>query len=277
MKNIIVPVDFSELSGYAMDMATKIARKSGAAVTALKIIDVPGDVLFDKNGNLLDCAEYDAGSIRREAAESESKFPEWLAAFDVPATGIVKMGHWYENILREAENTSADLLVMGTEFTTGIREKMMASVADKVVRKSDLPVLTLKCDRADLEIRRIALVGDFRSPQTTKLDAFKAIAAAFGAEIFLVKINTQNDFETHRQVHERMHAFAQMNDLPTDLVHIYSDRSVEEGIKHFSEDFHIDLLAIGTHMRSDFSHLFRGSIAEGIVNHLFKPILTFKL
>ena len=54
-----------------------------------------------------------------------------------------------------------------------------------------------------------------------------------------------------------------------------SDESVEKGIVNFSGETGIDFVAIGTHQRSGLSRLFKHSISEDIVNHVWQPILTF--
>lgn len=277
MKNILVPTNFSELSDYAFDLATKIAVANGAEIHALKVIEAPGDTLFDKEGNLLECTEYDTANLKSEARDAENKMTEWLDKKSVPADGMVKIGHWYEVILDQANKCNCDLIVMGAEYSSGIKEAIKATVADRIVRKSTIPVLTLKCDRRDLELKSILIAGDFRSPAKADLDILKKLLAAFKADLHFLKVNTDKDFETQRQVMDRMQAFADINQLQVKSFNVYCDRTMEQGIVNFCDDYNMDLLAIGKHDRSDLSHLFRSSKAEDIVNHVFKPILTFKI
>jgi len=277
MKNILVPTNFSELSDYAFDLAMKIAVANGANIHALKVIEAPGDTLFDKEGNLLECTEYDTAKLKSEAKDAENKMAEWLAKKSIQAGGMIKIGHWYEVILDQANKCNCDLIVMGAEYSSGIKEAITATVADRIVRKSTIPVLSLKCDRRELELKNILIAGDFRSPAKADLDILKKLLIAFKADLHLLKVNTDKDFETQRQVKDRMQTFADLNQLQVKSFNIYCDRSMEQGIVNFCDDYNMDLLAIGKHDRSDLSHLFRSSKAEDIVNHVFKPILTFKI
>jgi nucleotide-binding universal stress UspA family protein len=277
MKNILVPTDFSELSDFAFDLANKIARASGAKIRALKVIEAPGDTLFDKEGNLLECSEYDVTALKLDASDAEINMKEWLDTKSSEATGKVRIGHWYDLILDEAIKCDCDLIVMGAEYATGIKENLRATVADRIVRKSPVPVMTLKCDRGDMELRKIVLAGDFRAPAKAEIESLQILQSSFAAELHLLKVNTEKDFETQRQVLERMEKFAEINDLHVSGYHVYCDRGVEQGIVNFCDDYEMDILAIGKHDRSDLSHLFRGSKAEDVVNHVFKPILTFKI
>jgi nucleotide-binding universal stress UspA family protein len=56
---------------------------------------------------------------------------------------------------------------------------------------------------------------------------------------------------------------------------IFNDLSEEEGIIHFAEAVNADLIAMATHGRTGFAHVLVGSIAEDVVNHARKPVLTF--
>jgi nucleotide-binding universal stress UspA family protein len=58
---------------------------------------------------------------------------------------------------------------------------------------------------------------------------------------------------------------------------IYNDDSEEKGIIHFSEEVNADVIAVATHGRTGLSHLLSGSIAEDIVNHANRPVLTINL
>lgn len=277
MKKILVPVDFSPVSDYAFELATHLAKDTGASVEVIHIVHAPGETLFDKNGELLECTEFDVTPLREEAHSTALRLKEWIAAKSFPVASTVKIGNFYETLLKVSEEGNYDLVVTGAEHVHGLKQSIKGTLADKFIRKTDVPVLTVKCDRSQLAVRKILLAGDFRSPQKENLSVLNTLISTYNAELHLVKVNTQKDFETERQVLERMKKFIELNDLQNAHIHIYNDRSVEEGIVHFCEDYQMDVLAIGTHGRSDFSHLFRGSKAEDVVNHIFKPILTFKI
>ncbi|NJO03488.1 MAG: universal stress protein [Bacteroidia bacterium] len=59
--------------------------------------------------------------------------------------------------------------------------------------------------------------------------------------------------------------------------HIYNELNEENGIIYFAEDMHADLIAVITHQRTGLAHLISGSIAEDVVNHANRPVLTFGL
>jgi nucleotide-binding universal stress UspA family protein len=58
---------------------------------------------------------------------------------------------------------------------------------------------------------------------------------------------------------------------------VYCDESVEQGIVNFCADTGIDFVTIGTHQRGSFSRLFKKSISNQVVNHIWQPVLTFPI
>jgi nucleotide-binding universal stress UspA family protein len=56
---------------------------------------------------------------------------------------------------------------------------------------------------------------------------------------------------------------------------VFSDFSEEDGIIDFATSVNADMIAMATHGRSGFAHVLAGSIAEDVVNHSSKPVLTF--
>jgi nucleotide-binding universal stress UspA family protein len=60
-------------------------------------------------------------------------------------------------------------------------------------------------------------------------------------------------------------------------LHIFNDANVEKGIINFSNSINADLIGLSTHGRTGLAHFFNGSISEDLVNHVIKPVITFKI
>jgi nucleotide-binding universal stress UspA family protein len=66
-------------------------------------------------------------------------------------------------------------------------------------------------------------------------------------------------------------------DFDSSRFHIYNDTTVERGIRNFASKMNADLIGIGTHERKGISHFISGSLADDLVNHIEKPIITFRI
>ena len=72
-----------------------------------------------------------------------------------------------------------------------------------------------------------------------------------------------------------MQEFAKRLQLKNFTLNIFSDNTEEEGIIYFADHINADLIAMATHGRTGFAHVISGSIAEDVVSHSKRPVLTF--
>ena len=142
LQTILFATDFSESSDYAFAHALRLARKFNARLLLLHVINEPVDlrgfyaphISFDK----LEEEIQEAAQVMMEKfCQSRLRdFANYEAAI-VP--GIA-----YEEVLKKAVEADADMIVLGTHGRTGLDHMLFGSTAEKVVRKSAVPVLTVR-------------------------------------------------------------------------------------------------------------------------------------
>ena len=139
-KVILLPTDFAECSGCALDIAADLATRYGARLIVLHVVETlgPENVTFGEVATQLEPEGY---RRRLEADLRRVKPPvpaeirvDYLLIDGSPAAGIERVA---------AEN-HCDLIVMGTHGHRGIGRLLMGSVAEGVVRRAACPVLTVK-------------------------------------------------------------------------------------------------------------------------------------
>lgn len=135
-KHILVPTDFGEAAGHATDLALNLAKKYGAKVTLVHAFFVPalayGDGWALPIDEMLRSAE---DAVGKALAKAKDRFPNTEA--------LIVKGEAWEQILGVAKDRRADLIVMGTHGRRGLSHVFLGSVAEKVVRLSPIPVLTV--------------------------------------------------------------------------------------------------------------------------------------
>lgn len=139
-KHILVPIDFGESSRRALDVAIDLAKSSEATLTLFHAFEIPALVY---QGMMT--APVDLLTPVQEAAERQ--FDAELAALRArapKATGTLVPGVPWQEILRAAKDHNVDLIVIGTHGRRGISRALLGSVAEKVVRLSPVPVLTVR-------------------------------------------------------------------------------------------------------------------------------------
>jgi nucleotide-binding universal stress UspA family protein len=135
IRHILAPTDFSEHSKQAVTYAFELAQKVNAKLSLLHVIEVP--VYAIEVALPLEELEQVA---RRELARL---LPEAETAH-VAVTRLVVMGMPYQRILETAADEQVDMIVMATHGRTGLSHLFMGSVAERVVRTSPCPVLTIR-------------------------------------------------------------------------------------------------------------------------------------
>ena len=141
IKKILVPTDLSELSLASIDYARSLANVYGARVFLLHAVDVVPVVSFPTIDFTLET------SLQDEAEKGKAILENFASRFlgDVEqVTAVVRRGFAYEEIMRFVDEEEIDLIVMATHGRTGLPHIIMGSVAERVVRHSPVPVLTIK-------------------------------------------------------------------------------------------------------------------------------------
>ena len=137
--NILVPVDFGEPSERALELATDLANQSGGEITILHVFDVPAS--YPGMGlSPVDLLAPMWAAGRKQLEDTLAKVKATTPrAIEETARGVP----WRE-ILASIERHRPDLVVMGTRGRRGLPRMVLGSVAEKIVRLSPVPVLTVR-------------------------------------------------------------------------------------------------------------------------------------
>ena len=141
-KSILFATDFSESSDHAFEYAFTVAKRFDARLLVLHVINE----LVDLRGFYVPHISID--KLEEEMAESAGKMMDKF--IKVHSQGyeqiepIVVAGIPYDEILKKGEEESVDMIVLGTHGRTGLDHVLFGSTAEKVVRKSKVPVMTIR-------------------------------------------------------------------------------------------------------------------------------------
>ena len=141
IKKILVPTDFSEHSNRVLQSAIMIARKFGAAIEVVFVVEsldayagfaVPHLPLENLEKELLERA-------RRKMTE----FINENMAKEIPHAGAVLNGKVAEEIVRHADAQGCDLIMIGTQTCKGVEKALFGSVTERVIKTANCPVLSM--------------------------------------------------------------------------------------------------------------------------------------
>lgn len=142
LKTILVAVDFSESSHKAFATALFMARTFEARLLLLHVINEP----VDMRGFYVPHISFDR--LEEEIAEGAAKLMAQFCKNNLKDVTnyetLIVAGVPYQEIIQVATREDVDMIVMGTHGRTGLDHVLFGSTAEKVVRKSTLPVLTVR-------------------------------------------------------------------------------------------------------------------------------------
>lgn len=142
-KRICCPIDFSDASRAAMEVAADLARRFEADLMLLHAYPIPGYTFPD--GSVVASPKM----MQDLADQAQKHLEEWRLEAEklvgAPRVTAEKaVGEPAAEILEAARDARADLIVMGTHGRTGLEHALMGSIAERVVRRALCPVLTVR-------------------------------------------------------------------------------------------------------------------------------------
>jgi|ETNmetMinimDraft_4_1059912.scaffolds.fasta_scaffold02303_2 nucleotide-binding universal stress UspA family protein len=143
IKNILVPVDFSECSLKAWKYALAFARQFGASVTACHIINSNQFGCPDWNIDYANYLVYEE-KIEEKATERLNDLIANEAGTGIKIKGEVNTGQVVDEVLEMAAELDADIILISTHGYTGLKHAFLGSTAESVVRRAACPVLVVR-------------------------------------------------------------------------------------------------------------------------------------
>lgn len=277
MKKIIVPIDFSNYSEYALKAAALLAKKTEAVIYALHMLDI-------QEINLSQSPDFSQEKSIYFLKMAEKKFKNFLQKEflqEVKVVPVVKHYKVFSEINEIAKEINADLVIMGSEGATGFKEFFTGSNTEKVIRHSEVPVLVIKNELNDANFKNIVFATDFSEESIPAYKNMLATLDFLNAKKHIIYVNLPNEnFKTTPEMDALANNFLMKAEGNIDRlinVNYVCAKSIEQGILSYSNAAGADLITLITHGRTGLAHLFSGSISEDVSNHATLPIMTFKM
>ncbi|HEX5171890.1 MAG TPA: universal stress protein [Cyclobacteriaceae bacterium] len=276
MKKILVPCDFSDQAVAAFRVALDIAKQSGGEVNLINIIEVP--IMHDTV--LMPTLNFEEALFKEMEANAKKQFEKLKVKFAKDfrkVKTIVTYGITAVSILNHIEENNIDMVVMGTKGASGLSELLIGSNAEKVVRRSPVPVLVVKKYVKLSSLKRIVFPSTLEKEHEDLVMGVKRLQSFLKATLDIVFINTPTNFSRDTATMKQLNDFARRFMLKDYTLNIYNDTFEESGVINFTHSIKADMIAMGTHGRKGLSHILSGSVTEDVVNHVDCPIWTYAI
>jgi nucleotide-binding universal stress UspA family protein len=285
---ILIPTDGSEHAVRAAEYGVYLARAFDATVHLLAVVDV------QSAGGLFDAGGLDDAFVDRLEAEGETSLEAVEAVTadtDRVRTALVR-GSPAEAILEYAAEQDADVIAMGTHGRTGVNRYIAGSVTERVVRRAEVPVLTVRAtdgSRLDGDYTDVLVPTDGSEAADAAVAHGLAVAERVGARVHAVNVVDVSRFgagpdfapvlELHDNLVERGEAVtesiaARAREDGLDAVSEVREGSPSRSLLAYADEQGIDLITMGTHGRSGLDRYLLGSTTERTIRHAEMPVLV---
>ena len=276
MKNILVPSDFSDNARDALNYAVNVADQCGSRLHLLNVSHV-----VSRTTDMLNSAMM----VRRMVEQAEREFAELKAELirdmqekgkHVPHIEYVTMeGDVVETIVDAAKEVEADLIIMGTQGASGLREVVMGSNTANVIRQTSCPVLSVPKDLEYKSIERITFATDLLEDDSAILKQLVAFAKHFDARIQILTVWDEHMKKELRDLDELQDRLVRNISYPNISFHIVKEADILEGINGFTLSHETDVIALLTRGRNFFERIFSPSLTRKFSMHSEVPVLAF--
>ena len=278
MKKILVPTDFSKPAQIAIDVAGDIARKANAELILLHVVEEASGTSFNITGEVDVSSGWEDKLFTMKLIERSKKQMAKLFE-EVKTTGVkvkqeLRLGTAFHGMRDIITEQKVDLVVMGTAGHTKLEEMIIGTNTEKVVRHAKCPVLTVHKKPVTNDFKNIVYATSMSKDEEIFSRIVRNTQQLYDSTVHLVRINTPGNFQRDVVVKKYMQDFAKKLQLKNYTINIFNDLTEEEGIIYFADSINADLIALATHGRTGFAHVLAGSIAEEVVSHSKRPVLT---
>ncbi|MCG8590100.1 MAG: universal stress protein [Proteobacteria bacterium] len=295
VRSVIVGTDFSETASLALNRGVELALQHRAPLRLIHAVHLQP---FLDGGPPLTALPPDfEGRLRAAAVDQLEQWRRDAEAEGVRAEAEVVTGAPASALVDAVAKAPDGVLVIGTRGQTGFKHLLLGSTANRVVRESTSPVLTVHPGDADelRDMQTILVPTDFSADAER---AIEQVGRLFGhqaeqAQVVLAHVDhlpvllqpvfaewrwlgfEQDDLATH--LHDRLQRAAQpLRDAGFDVECVLREGHPHAVISAMAACLRADLIAMGVRGRSKLERAFLGRTVERVIQHASCPVLTVR-
>jgi nucleotide-binding universal stress UspA family protein len=279
---ILVPTDASDAAEKAVEGALGLATGFDASLRVIHVVeldDVPACVKSEASAEQVEHGEALLSAIADRADERGIPVTTEVIETSEPV---------HQEIVEYATDHDVELVVMGTHGRTGINRLVLGSVAERTLRVSPIPVLTVH-EETDIvpDFETVLVPTDGSETANAAADHAIRIAAETDAALHIVHVVDLTAITDEYGSGAVLEALEEAGERAVDNVVERANeagvRSVEasvmsgtpaRAIVDYADDREIDLVVMGTHGRTGLSRYLLGSVTEKVVRLAGTPVLT---
>jgi nucleotide-binding universal stress UspA family protein len=280
IKKILWSTDFSDEAQESLLYAQAFAEAFDAKIVALHVIP-------DISPALYDAALVVKGELAKRVAfvkkETQKKFDALKKAKKMEFNALIEEGNAAKKIIETAEKEKVDLIVLGKRGLSAIEKLFIGSVANQVLRSSQVPVLLTKKKKGKPRFKKILVPTDFSDQEEVERDFAWKLAKGFDSSLTLLHVLELHDYEfTPRALDEmfdvvenrlKQRKKREKEDIKV-AEDVYRAINAAVGIVDYADTHRYDMIVISTCVQSKIERFFLGSTTEKVISYTHIPVFA---
>lgn len=277
MQHILLPTDFSVHSDAAFEHAVLLGSQQHAAITVLHVDEFVVSALGASGVGSENIEVW----RRFEQEFIEAQFERYRRAAGekhVQLQTAVKSGRAYKVIVEESEHREYDLIVLAKRGHTRLSTALIGSTAERVVRLSRQPVLSIQdVPRTAGRIESVLCPTDLSPAGNVALAYALSIAHQSSAILYIQYISELEKPESEADIRRRLPDLKEHHPQAAEVeVEYLFDRDIEpsNSIIRFSDDRDVSLIVMSAHGKKGLRRVYIGNNTAEVVRQASRPVLT---
>lgn len=276
IQRILIPYDFSETADLALEHAVFMAKLHKAEILLLHVIETYSFTSAISHAFSKSQSEFES-KIESSAAEKLQQLADKL--HHDSGMGVqfrTEVGKIYKKINAVAEETQADLIVMGTHGVGGFQEFLVGTNTYRVVIGAPCPVISVQTHSRKIGFKNIVLPIDNSPTSRQKVKHALELARHYNSVIHVLGIMTMSDTDLQRRFELKIHQVADYlakHEIPY-TTKIFQGENTTQITMDYATQSNADLIVIMTEQQG--GNIFTGNFAQQIVNHSKIPVMSIR-
>jgi len=274
MKNILVPVDFSENSKNALDYAQDLALYLDASIEVVHITHPTINANYPPSTYNFDEQLEHKTKVLEEFVHQQMDQEVISVITKRRLKNKVVIGYAAEEIVKLAEKDNIDLIVMGATGEGGVLDKLLGSISTIVAQNAKCPVLLIPQSIVFKDLDNIMYASDYNSSSNELLETIVNFSSKFEAKIHLAhvqQVQGSQEFELEELI---INQIAETNSPDTFIKFVsILDNNIWHGLNIYARDHSIDLMVLVRPQRNFWDRIFHRSVTKQMIQDTTKPLL----
>ena len=279
-EKILVPVDFTDKTNKALQVARGIALKTGAEINLIHVVKAALAVYMDELGVYKSKAMSGQKFLEEIIEKNERKMEKYINKLSMEGVKIsykLKIDSTPDKIAELVAEEGFDLTVVGNYEHQRFDEFLKRTHPERIAKLAMNPVITVNKEIDSFTPKRIMVPTNLEDNCMQRMEGLLNFAQKFDAELQFVFVNTPASFFTSPQIRKKSRLWFEQHGLTGHEVKVFNTKQLQKGLLNAADFFQSDMIALFSKHSETLKNLIKGNITEYLITRSDIPVMTFNL